>query len=244
LPSDRGETRSAYDVPEHLMRVTDDIIRSPPARLYPFWLWAHVTNDWSKIERDWPQLRPLVDNPPNAMEEDCRNGYVGGLIAYCRLAQHVGDRESVERGLMIARQALRERLQYELAHPRGGLITRVPVLRSIFGRWRHLTPELGRLLQAYAEPTHQHLMQTYVDHHRPTWWLAWNVELLVRNESPLAFPTMAAEVFDARALILRESSGQLTRYLDLPWCQADLFYLQKLVGCLEAGRESAWQDVR
>jgi hypothetical protein len=74
--------------------------------------------------------------------------------------------------------------------------------------------------------------------------LAWNVELMVRNESPVAFPTMAAEVFDARTLILDESPGPLARYLDLPWCRADLFYLQKLVGCLEAGCESAWQDVR
>ena len=124
------------------------------------------------------------------------------------------------------------------------MITRVPVGRSIFGRWRHLTPEVGRLLQTYAEPTQRHLMDVYVDYHRPTWWLAWNVELMLRNESPFSLPTMSAEIFDARALVLREPQKKLARYLDLPWCRADLFYLQKLVACLEANGKLTWEDVR
>ncbi|MCU0875089.1 MAG: hypothetical protein MUE50_22380 [Pirellulaceae bacterium] len=244
LPADAGQVRSAYDVPEQLLRVADDFGRTQVARLYPLWRWAHASGDWSKLERDWPQLRPLLDSPPNAMEEDCRNGYVTGLIAYCRIAHHVRDQDAAQRGLIAARRALRERLEYEFAHTHGGLITRVPVGRSIFGRWRHLTPEVGRLLQTHAGPTQRHLMDVYVDHHRPTWWLAWNVELMLRNESPFSLPTMSAEVFDARALVLREPRKQLATYLDLPWCRADLFYLQKLVACLEANREWTWEDLR
>lgn len=178
------------------------------------------------------------------MEQDCRNGYVAGLMAYCRIAHHVHDQDAVQRGLTAARRALRERLEYEFAHTRGGLITRVPVGRSIFGRWRHLTPEVGRLLQTYAEATHRQLMDVCVDYHRPTWWLAWNVELMLRNESPCSLPTMSAEIFDARALILREPQQQLTGFLDLPWCRADLFYMEKLVACLEAAGVWDWQDVR
>ena len=244
LPADKGEIRSAYDVPERLLRVADDFGRTEVARLYPLWLWARVSGDWSKLERDWPRLRSLADSPPNAMEEDCRNGHVAGLIAYCRIAQHVQDQDAVQRGLIAARRALRERLEYEFAYTNGGVITRVPVGRSIFGRWRHLTPEVGRLLQTYAEPTHRHLMDVYVDYHRPTWWLAWNVELMLRNESPFSLPTMSAEIFDARALVLREPQKQLAGYLDLPWCRADLFYLQKLVACLEASGKPTWEDVR
>lgn len=244
LPADKGQIRSAYDVPERLLRVAEDFGRTEVARLYPLWLWAHASGDWNRLERDWQQLRPLVDSPPNAMEEDCRNGYVAGLIAYCRLAQHVQDQDAVQRGLLAVRRRLRERLEYEFAHAQGGVITRVPVGRSIFGRWRHLTPEVGRLLQTYAQRTHRHLMDVYVDYHRPTWWLAWNVELMLRNESPFSLPTMSAEIFDARALVLREPQEQLAGYLDLPWCRADLFYLQKVVCCLEANREPAWQDLR
>jgi len=239
-----GRVRSAYDVPVPLLRIRDELSRSGVARLYPLWLWARVTGDWSKLQRDWVHLRQLGDSQPNAVEEDCRNGYLSGLIAYCRIACHLRDQDTVQLGLVTARRATRERLDYEFAHTAGGLITRVPVGRSIFGRWRHLTPEVARLLAEYSRSTQQHLMDVYVDYHRPTWWLAWNVELMMRNESPFALLTMSGEIFDARALILREPRGTLTRYLDIPWCRADLYYLQKLVHCLEAGMEWTWRDVK
>lgn len=230
-----GAVRTLYDVPvEKLFRVADDITRSDVARLYPLWLWAHTSGDWSHVECDWSDLRDLVDQAPNKMEEDCRNSYVAGLIAYCRLAAKMNDDGAVEKGLAVTRQALRERLAYEFAHTQGGVITQVPVLRSIFGRWRHLTPEVGRLCAEYAGDTHRNLIDVYVDYHRPTWPLAWNVELMWRNECPFAFPTMSAEIFAARALILRESPDKLQRFLDIPWCKADLFYIQKLVFCIES----------
>jgi hypothetical protein len=84
-------------------------------------------------------------------------------------------------------------------------------------------------------------MDVYVDYHRPTWPLAWNVELMRRNECPFAFPTMSAEIFAARALILGESGEKLERDLDIPWCKADLFYIQKLVFCIEAYGSVEWQ---
>jgi hypothetical protein len=240
-----GNVRSLYDpAPESMLQVTDDIVRSDLARLYPFWLWADVTDDWSRIERDWLSLRKLIEQPPNNMEEDCRNGYLAGLIAYCRIAFRMRDEEAVRKGIDTAQKAFRRRLEYELAHTRGGLITQVPVLRTIFGRWRHLTPEIGRLCAEYAKKTHQDLMNVYVDYHRPTWYLAWNVETMWRNECPFSFPTMSAEVFDARALILREPPEKLARYLDIPWCKADLFYIRKLTLTLQARGNLVWQNLR
>ena len=56
--------------------------------------------------------------------------------------------------------------------------------------------------------------------------------------------TMAAEVFAVRALILREPAEKLTRFLDIPWCKADLFYTQKLVFTIEAHGRITWKDVR
>ena len=238
-----GEIRSLYDIPaERLFRVNDDITRQEIARLYPLWFWAHVTGDWSRIKGDWKRLRELIAEEPNIMEEDSRNGYLAGLIAYCRMARWIHDDAAVERGLAITHAALRERLAFEFAHTRGGLITQVPVSRSIFSRWRHLTPEIGRLCADYAGQTHKHLMDVYVDYHRPTWYLAWGVETMWRNECPFAFPTMSAEIFAAKALILHEPAEKLIRYLDIPWCKADLFYIQKLVLCVESHGKVTWQS--
>jgi len=103
--------------------------------------------------------------------------------------------------------------------------------------------EYGRLCASYAGQTYKHLMDAYVDYHRPTCYLAWNVETMWRNECPFAFPTMSAEVFAARALVLRDPAEKLTRFLDIPWCKADLFYIRKLVFAIEAHGKVLWQDV-
>jgi hypothetical protein len=64
------------------------------------------------------------------------------------------------------------------------------------------------------------------------------VELAWRNENPFSLPTMSVEIFAAKAMILREPVERLRSYLDIPWCKADLFYIQKLVWCIEAAESS------
>ncbi|MBN2136580.1 MAG: PQQ-like beta-propeller repeat protein [Sedimentisphaerales bacterium] len=241
--SSEGAVRSYYDVPdEHISPIADDITRNDVARLYALWLWAEVSGDSTRIERDWKDLSRLVEQQPNKMEEDCRNGYIAGLIAYCRMAEMMHDAESFSKGLAVVRKAFSERLEYESEYWKGGVIASVPVQRSIFARWRHLTPEAGRFLSVYAGQTHEYLMDVYVDYHRPSWFLAWGVETMWRNESPFALPTMAMEIFAARSLILNDPAEKLAGYIDIPWCKADLFYIRKLVLCIESHGKAAWND--
>jgi hypothetical protein len=87
-------------------------------------------------------------------------------------------------------------------------------------------------------------METYVDYHRPTWWLAWNVETLMRNECPYEFPSASADIFAARALVLGESADKLALFIDRPWCRADEYYIQKLALTLDAAFPRTWVDVR
>jgi outer membrane protein assembly factor BamB len=238
-----GTVRSLYDPPpEKTVRVANDFLRSDTARLYPLWLWAHATGDWAKLKADWPRIRNSVSDKPadNKSEPDCGNGRVAGLIAACRIARALRDGESVNALLPKTRQAIRERLVYEFSHTEGGVIT-AHGSRTIFGRWRHLTPEVARLCSTYTLPTQRHLMDVYVDHHRPTWWLAWNVELMWRNEAPMSFPTMAQEVFAARAMILGEKPEDLQKCLDIPWCRGDETYVQKLALLLNGSGSVFWK---
>ena len=240
-----GEVRSAYDPPpDKLLRFQEDVFRSDLARLYAIWMWAHVSGDWSKVEAEWPRLARLIDERPNKMEEDCRNGHIAGLIAYCRLAERMQDEKAIDAGVDSARRAIRERLEFEFAHTRGGLIWQIPKMRSAFSRWHFLTPEVGRLLEGQVKSIHAALMDRYVEYHRPTWWLAWNVETLMRNECPYEFPAMSADVFAARALVLRESAEKLAPFIDRPWCRADEYYIQKLALTINAALPQEWADVR
>jgi hypothetical protein len=129
---------------------------------------------------------------------------------------------------------MRERLVYELAHTRGGVIQMIPKGRFACVRWRRLTPDVARFLVKYGREIESRLVSVYVDRHRPGWWLAWNVEQLMRNETPFQMPTTPLEIFNAKALLIGESPEQLTAYLDIPWCRADEFYIQKLALTLRA----------
>lgn len=240
---DAGAVRSLYDpAPDRLLRIVDGVAsRSDTARLYPLWLWAHEANDWDKLKADWPALRQRVRVEPEPGENDCGNGRLAGLVAACRIAKVMKDKETEEKLIPALRAVLRERLAFELAHTRGGLITMTgDNRRAVFGRWRNLTPDLARLCNLYAREVHAGLMDLYVDHHRPTWWLAWNVETLWANEVPVAFPTHAQEVFVARAMILREPAEKLARYVDRPWCKGDEYYIQKLAMALGNANSAEW----
>jgi hypothetical protein len=223
-----GESRSAYDEPPaSLLKMGRPLTGPAATRLYPYYLWGRVTGDSSDLRREWSAICRRFDAPARGPAPDLGNDRLSGLIALARLSREFDDEAAARKSLDRATAAVRERLVYELAHTEGGLITTFGQ-RSLVGRWHLLSPDLGRILRTFAEPIHRHLMANYVDHHRPAWYVAWNVELLWRNEAPFSFPDMSADIFAARALVLKEPADQLARYLDIPWCRADEYYVQKL----------------
>jgi hypothetical protein len=223
-----GAVRSFYDEPPpRLVRVAKDVVRYKTARLYPLWLWAHVTGDFAKVKADWPALRDAFDGERSRPLPDLGNDRLSSYIAFVRLAKRFGDEEGAQLMLRAARLNLRERIAYEVAHDEGGLIT-THGTRSLLGRWHHVDPDLGRFLATFARKQTTRLMDVYVDHHRPAWHVAWNVELLWRNEAPFSFPDLSRDVFAAKAMILGERAETLAKYVDVPWCRADEYFVQKL----------------
>jgi len=229
-----GEARVPYDVPLKQMRVVDEFVRDDLARLYPLWLWSRTEVGASFVHTNWNQLRSALHTVVGKVDDDCGNSRLAGLIAFCRLAKDMKDGAAVDEGLPLTREAMRARLRYEFAYTRGGVIRTVPNGRSVIVRWRRLTPDVGRFLAAFARPIEEHLMTVYVDDQRPGWWIAWNVEQLMRNEAPFQLPTTPLEIFTARALILAEPAEKLKSFVDIPWSRADEYYIQKLALTLRA----------
>ncbi|MGB9688783.1 PQQ-binding-like beta-propeller repeat protein [Thermogutta sp.] len=241
---DGSVPRTRYDVPRLPRLVLDDRHFNRLARLYPFWLWTSRAQDAQLGEKVKASLVEITSLAGDASDVDLGNSVIAGWIAAARFARQFGLGEVEEKAVLQAKTAIRARLDYEWQHPIDGVFAEAPRGRWVCARWRNLSPEVARLLARFARPVQEGLMERYVDHHRPTWWLAWNVELAWRNESPFSLPSMAQEIFSAKALVLQTPPDVLATWLDIPWCSADLYYIEKLAWTLQACRGIIWRPLR
>jgi len=223
-----GRSRVVYDAPIQRLSIAEDPVWDDLARLYPLWLWSQTPAGKGFTTANWQEFRSRLQVAPPKSDDDCGNARLAGLIAYCRMARVMKDASALDNGVAATRQAMRKRIIYELAHPRGGVIRSLPRGGAGFVRWRYLTPDVASLLARYSKSITAGLMTNYVDHQRPGWWIAWNVEQLMRNEVPFQLPSTPMEIFNARALVLGEPPTSLQKYIDQPWCQADEYFIQKL----------------
>jgi hypothetical protein len=124
-------------------------------------------------------------------------------------------------------ELLRARVEAERTYTKTHFHQRL-LLRTQPSRYLFLSPELGRLVRDHALDAATELYQRYVEHLRPTWYLAWGPLSYDAWETSIDRPNNSWAVFCARAMIFNDDSSKLSRYLDLPCCKADLYYIQKL----------------
>lgn len=222
-------------------------------RLYPVWCYAHASGDWSGLENGWGRLKGALGSArPGAWKEDGRNGYLSGLIAYCRIAAHMRDRDALDAARPKAIAAMRERIEYEAAMTRGGVYYEHSSTHGAAdwhdfagpARWFFLTPETGRLCRAFAPKVQETLLARYVDHHRPTWYLAWGPLICFGGERSDELPLHAISHFQAKAFLVETPPEELAHAVDIPWCKADLYYIEKLALAIRARGKITWRDVR
>jgi hypothetical protein len=99
-------------------------------------------------------------------------------------------------------------------------------------RYMALVPEIGRILSEHAG---QQLRQNLgdIDRELPVWYQAWG-ERLIGGENYVSPPHLSHGVLLAMAYSGYCRSEELARYLDQPWCRADLAYIDKLTALLWA----------
>lgn len=232
--------------------------RVPPLeeRLYHLWTYAHYTGDWSFIEDNWQAIRDRMHgeidpNDPESLlasrDDVSLNRRVSSLIAYTRMAGHLGDQDEYQWGLDAATKGLAARIEFEDSHrPQYGAWIgerRLPAHNEYFmetnwgqggyiPRYLGLTPEIGHALRDYAWEDMQ-LQDTFIETVVPAQYLSWSLAV-GRNEQFTSSPTQALEVYLAKALIMQEDSETLRQYVNIPWCRGDLYYIEKLVLAIRA----------
>ncbi|MBC7250169.1 MAG: PQQ-binding-like beta-propeller repeat protein [Anaerolineae bacterium] len=268
FPVDEGKRREHYRVVDTdnwqaCQEYWDCKPRVPPLeeRLYHLWAYAYYTGDWSLVENSWSTITSQVhaninpDDPASllhSMYNDSINRRVSALIAYTRMAEYLGDQTEYVWGLGAATRGLQARISYEETNRPGygewiGEKEAGKFMSTTWGgggkivRYRDLVPEIGRALRDYAWGDMQN-QDAFIETVAPAQYLAWSFAV-GRTEQFTNFPSQAHEIFQAKALIMDGDTDTLRRYLSVPWCAGDLYYIEKLVLAIRASSVSSGKSV-
>lgn len=238
-----GRRREYFDLSPALLerRVT-----RPPqystdvADLYAVWAYAHYAGRWEKVLPDAAAIlngfrdsfsQPFQFDPDardgNAVED--LNRRMAGVIGYIRIAEKAGEQIDAQMAGHLLAELATARVHYEIAD---GRLQGKRSHHASFPRYRQLTPEIGRMLADHAG---EHLARNLSDLKRelPGWYQAWG-ERLIGGENYVNPPGLARGMFLALAHGAGAKPQELIRYVDRPWCRADLYYIEKLTATLRA----------
>ncbi len=208
--------------------------------LYAVWAYAHYANAWDKALQRETEIRQIfaqfADKPFSFDHNDNRgdaaerlNAQFVGALAFARIAKKVARGQDVERALARLSELVTERVHHERADSRlirqSGLPHNAKVPRYV-----ELAPEVCSLLR-------EHAGEEFTYHARglakqlPVWYQAFG-ERMIGGENYISPPHLSRGLFAALADGLRAPPEELAKYLDHPWCKADLYYIEKLTAIL------------
>lgn len=235
IATQRGERRTRYALPGFVDLRHRDLRPPGLGRLHAVWAWAHATGDWQTLEPYWTSvMRPMVHRDwelPDSVEESLwANQSISGLIAYVRIARRFDDPGAEQLALEKLLPLMRRRVEAERTYIHTHFTRQQghPRNPAYPGRYLHLTPAVGRLVRDHALPQNEAIYERYVQHHRPSWHLAWGPMTYYAWENSIDQPINAWATFSARAMLFADAGPALREKLDIPWSAADLYHIHKL----------------
>jgi hypothetical protein len=216
LHAPEARRRELYDLGPGMRRFAAAQV-SPGAQiedLYAGWAYARHADAWEKVLCRMPDYRKLFD----AAKPERLNAAIAGAIGYARMANRAGEKEEVERALVRLAQLTEERVHLERADSNFVRASKDAHYASI-PRYEDLVPETVELLRRLAGPELARNLKDLTEQ-MPVWHQAF-AERMIGGENYTHTPRLAWGLYLAGA-------GGPER-LDLPWCRADLYYLEKLL---------------
>jgi hypothetical protein len=235
-----GRIRESYDVPEALRLRGKGRARSAFG-VYAFWAYCHHATDSAAARAHWAEIRermkPLLGSDygfdlrkigSGKSESQKLNGDFAGLVGFARLARLNDDGESERRALGRAKELLELRVNLERVNPnfleKSGDATKS--LHNVkLARFCDLTPELGEALRSHAGNLAAERLRTFREE-RNGWHLAFGDRMIGGENytNPLHF---SRSLFVGAAWVEGVSSLELRRWIDVPWCKGDFYFIEK-----------------
>jgi len=256
-PIAEGKGRELFDVPAGILRPQSRPRPHPLGNLYALWLYTERTGDSSIVEANWDVIRSCyagfaASGWKFAPEKGdiFANRYIAGLIGYARLAKARNDATSNEATRLAAQTlaAQLESFQIGLKGLAPASVKSVAEVDGFIGRgdslfcgahhtakiakFLGLEPEIAAAVRDHAREAARAYLRV-IDLMMPGWHLAWEERQVHFGENFADFPDQALSIFRAKALIERLDHEKLERFLDIPWCEGDLYYIEKIARLLE-----------
>jgi hypothetical protein len=225
---------AARNVPKHRASVGD---------LYALWAYAHHADRWDRVPGERAAVRRLFDSfaskpvefdheDPETDAAERLNAEIAGTIGYARIMRRAREAAAFETALARLAELATERVHHERADTDFVRKTRPGIHHAKIPRYVALTPDVCRILREHAggelERNVRGLMADL-----PVWYQAFG-ERIIGGENYISPPHLARGLFAALADGVGAEAEELARYLDRPWCRADLYYIEKLTAVLRA----------
>jgi outer membrane protein assembly factor BamB len=211
----------------------------PPDVFYAVWKYAEMFGGAETLYNDSRgRFTEIFNNQTNNVPDStlqllpyAHNAYIKGYIGYLELEKLAGQPESRDvRAELNRLLALRAANFSKVNNARSSSYGYGRVMAAA-RNFMYITPELGDYLHRNAFDKVRGTVDFY-NRVTPYWFVGKAEENAI--EGALR-PLYDVNIFQAKALILKEPREELVKYLDVPaFERGDLFYIQNLVAAIEA----------
>lgn len=230
--------RELYDLGPGMTRFAAQPVADAAIDAYAATVYAHATNGWDKVlareaeyKKAFDALKPAKIDSKAKDAGAQTNRQIAEVLGYIRIAQKANKAAEVDRALAVLAELVTERVHQERADSnfvrevRGAHSGSIP-------RYHDLVPELAAMLRAYCPKELERNVRA-LDRQLPLWYQAF-AERMAGGENYTHTPLIARGMFAILADGVQAPTKELEAKLDQPWCQADLYFIEKLAAVARA----------
>lgn len=252
---DEGRAREWFQVPSTLRTPLREDRYHPFGNLYAVYLYAERCKEWERVKRAWGDIKDCfeeflginwrIDPSVGALYA---NRYLSSLLALVRLAERFGDGETAKRAKGVAEKVKEDLIAWwrnsaqRLSLPQyyknikewDAFITKGDALflaliphKARVALLTDLTPEVADILKREAKTEVEKVWRVFATL-CPTWHLVGEERQVHYGENFLDPPDFALNAFKFFAWLCNPLGEELVKRLDIPFCRADLYYVEKL----------------
>jgi hypothetical protein len=158
------------------------------------------------------------------------NGDLAGLIAFARFAKSRSEEDTYQKASRRISQFARLRVDLERTNPQllAPATTATKRLHHFkLARFDHLGADVAEMFSEEERTLAASRLKSFREA-RPGWWMAF-AERFVGGENYISPPHLSHAIFAGSALVEKVDAATLAGWIDIPWCEADFFFIEKCV---------------